>query len=91
MKINYDEKTVEDGGILYDMGDLVRLSAVCDRLCLMEYLLDNKDTYLEDWGIEIANAEDAYEMADEIREMVENTCDCEPYAINEYFEELSQR
>ena len=31
-KINYDEMTVEDGGILYDMGDLARLNKIYERL-----------------------------------------------------------
>ena len=63
-KINYDEMTVEDGGILYDMEDLARLNKIYERLCTAEYLKEN--------SYEDLTMEQAYHMADFIRDKVDD-------------------
>lgn len=70
-KINFENFTVEDGGILYDMEDLDRLSSIYERLCTAEYLYD---TYREEKNI---TKEEAYKMACIVRDDVENFCECE--------------
>lgn len=90
-RINYDDMTVEDGGILYDMQDLARLSSIFDRLCLADYLLE--------WDEHLKDAKEAYDIADIIRERVEDRDDFESYIIeheydeiiDEYFPEIKER
>ena len=80
--INYNESTVEDGGILYDMEDLCRLSSIYERLCTAEYLYENDDR--------INSMEFAYEVACEIRDHVDDMCGCESEAIVEYLDDILQ-
>lgn len=83
MKINYDEMTVEDGGVLYKMKDLARLSAVYGRLCTMEYIFDDRESLFDTFGIEIANKEQAYILADEVRNRMLDYDDFETRALEE--------
>lgn len=80
-KINYNEMTVEDGGILYDMEDLMRLNRIYERLCTAEYLFEIQSA---DKPITM---EQAYEMADFIREKVDDICTCESEMITLWYTE----
>lgn len=73
--------TVEDGGILYKMEDLARLSEVYERLCTMEYIYDNREQWLDDWEVEVTNRERAYALADEVRDKMGDICCCETSAL----------
>lgn len=70
-KINYDKMEVEDGGILYDIEDLARLSRIYERLCTAEYLFETQgpDNPM--------TMEQAYKMADYIRDKMIDYCECE--------------
>lgn len=81
-KINYDTMTVEDGGILYDMEDLCRLSKIYERLCTAEYLLENANDDL--------TAEQAYRMADFIRDKIDDVCTCEQEMITSWYSEAKE-
>ena len=76
-KINYNEMTVEDGGILYDMEDLARLNRIYERLCTAEYLAENSHEDL--------TMEQAYSVADFIREKVDDICTCEQEMIATWY------
>ena len=84
MKINYDEMTVEDGGILYTMEDLSLLSTVYKRLSLANYLYENQ----EQWNIKLNNMEIAYKVADIIRDKVDDICECEGEVINDWVDDI---
>ena len=78
-KINYEDFTVEDGGILYDMEDLTRLHRIFERLATAEYLLEiSKDEI---------TAEFAYKMAEFIRDKVDDYCTCENEMITTWYRE----
>ena len=81
-KINLENFTVEDGGILYDMEDLCRLSSIYKRLSTAEYLYD---TYRED---RVITKEEAYKMACLVRDDVENICECEMLVLDGNFNNL---
>lgn len=81
-KINYDEMTVEDGGILYDMEDLARLNKIYERLCTAEYLKENSHEDL--------TMEQAYRMADFIREKVDDVCTCEQEMITSWYSDAKE-
>lgn len=81
-KINYEEMTVEDGGILYDMEDLCRLAKIYDRLSTAEYLMENSHEEL--------TAEQAYRMADFIRDKVDDVCTCEQEMITSWYAEAKE-
>ena len=76
-KINYNEMTVEDGGILYTMEDLARLSFIYERLCTAEYLEENDERLAGDM-------ETAYNVACSIRDHMEDYCTCESEIITEW-------
>ena len=80
-KINYHAMTVEDGGILYDMEDLARLSRIYERLCTAEYLFQNQS------ADKPMTMEQAYEMADFIREKMDDYCTCESETITYWYAE----
>lgn len=80
-KINYDEMKVEDGGILYDMEDLARLNRIYKRLCTAEYLFENQS------ADKPMTMEQAYAMADFIRDKMEDYCDCEGEMITYWYAE----
>ena len=80
--INYNESTVEDGGILYDMEDLCRLSSIYERLCTAEYLYENDDR--------INSMEFAYEVACDMNDYVDNMCEYERKNIIEYLDYIVQ-
>lgn len=84
-KIDFENLTVEDGGILYDLEDLSRLSRIYDRLCLMDFILDEEKD---------VTREEAYKIACLVRDWVEDTCDCESrmldYNFNEFLEEVRE-
>lgn len=77
-KINLENLTVEDGGILYDMEDLSRLSRIYDRLCLADFIFEEKDV----------TREEAYEIACLVREAVEDSCDCENRILDYNFDDF---
>ena len=81
-KINYNEMTVEDGGILYDMEDLCRLAKIYERLSTAEYLRENSHEEL--------TAEQAYRMADFIRDKVDDVCTCEQEMITSWYAEAKE-
>ena len=80
-KINYHAMTVEDGGILYDMEDLARLSRIYERLCTAEYLFQNQS------ADKPMTMEQAYEMADFIRDKMDDYCTCESETITYWYAE----
>ena len=80
-KVNYNEMTVEDGGILYDMEDLARLNRIYERLCTAEYLYQNQS------ADKPMTMEQAYEMADFIREKMDDYCTCESETITSWYAE----
>lgn len=80
-KVNYDEMTVEDGGILYNMDDLARLSRIYERLCTAEYLYQNQS------ADKPMTMEQAYEMADFIRDKMDDYCTCESETITYWYAE----
>lgn len=73
--------TVEDGGILYKMEDLAKLSEVYERLCTMEYIFDNREQWFDDWEVEVTSKEQAYALADEVRDKMSDICCCETSAL----------
>ena len=81
-KINYDEMTVEDGGILYDMEALDRLNKIYERLCTEEYLKENSNEDL--------TMEQAYFMADFIRDKVDDVCTCEQEMITSWYSDAKE-
>ena len=82
--VNLENFTVEDGGILYDMEDLGRLSRIYDRLCLADFIFEEK----------AVTREAAYEIACLVREAVEDSCDCESrildYNFDDFLEEVRE-
>lgn len=80
-KINYDEMKVEDGGILYDMEDLARLNRIYERLCTAEYLFENQS------ADKPMTMEQAYAMADFIRDKMGDYCTCESEMITFWYAE----
>ena len=84
MKINYDEMTIEDGGILYTMEDLSLFSTVYKRLSLANYLYENQ----ERWNIKLDNMEMACKVADIIRDKVDDICECEGEVINDWVDDI---
>lgn len=78
-KINLENLTVEDGGILYDMEDLSRLSRIYDRLCLADYIIFEKKDVTK---------EEAYKIACLVREAVEDSCDCESRILDYNFDDF---
>lgn len=78
-KVNLENMTVEDGGILYDMEDLYRLSNIYERLCTAEFLYNDQN---EDYPLTM---EQAYEIARMIRNDMEDICDCEMTIILDEF------
>lgn len=80
-KINYDEITVEDGGILYDMENLARLNHIYERLCTAEYLFQNQSVDKP------MTMKQAYEMAGFIRDKMDDYCTCESGTIANWYEE----
>lgn len=80
-KINYDEMKVEDGGILYDMEDLTRLNCIYERLCTAEYLFENQSANKP------LTMEQAYAMADFIRDKMDDYCNCEDEMITCWYAE----
>lgn len=77
-KINLEDFTVEDGGILYDMEDLNRLSSIYERLCTAEYIFDIKNV----------TREEAYKVACLVRDAVEDTCECESQIFKYNFDDF---
>ncbi len=84
MKINYDEMTVEDGGILYKMEDLLQMSMIYERLCTAEHLYENQESL----GIKLNNMEMAYKVADIVRDKVDDYCVCESEVIHDWIKEI---
>ena len=81
-KIDLENLTVEDGGILYDMEDLSRLSRIYKRLSTVEYLYE---TYGKDRNI---TKEEAYKIACLVHNAVENICECESQIIKYNFDDF---
>ena len=79
-KINYDEMTVEDGGILYDLEDLARLNYIYERLCTAGDLFENQS------ADKPMTMKQAYEMADFLRDKMDNCCTCESDTIDYYYD-----
>ena len=78
-KINYEDSTVEHGGILYDMEDLARLHKIFERLSTAKYLLEiSKDEITTEF---------AYKMAEFIRDEVDDYCACESEMITTWYHE----
>lgn len=80
-KINYDKMEVEDGGILYDIEDLARLSRIYERLCTAEYLFEIQGPDKP------MTMEQAYAMADFIRDKMDDYCECESEMITYWYSE----
>lgn len=82
-KIDFENLTVKDGDILYNMEDLNRLSHIYNRLCLMDFIFEEEED---------VTREEAYKIACLVRDWVEDTCDCEnrilDYNFNEFLEEV---
>ena len=76
--VNLENLTVEDGGILYDLENLSRLSRIYDRLCLADFIFEEKDV----------TREEAYEIACLVREVVEDSCDCEDRILDYNFDDF---
>ena len=78
IKIDIENFTVEDGGILYDMEDLSRLSYFYERLCLADFIFEEKDV----------TREEAYKIACFVRDAVEDSCDCENRILDYNFDDF---
>lgn len=79
--IDFEKLGVEDGGIYYDMEDLARLNRIYERLCTAEYLFENQS------ADKPMTMEEAYTMADFIREKVDDVCGCEQEMITYWYAE----
>ena len=77
-KINLENFTIEDGGILYDMENLGRLSRIYERLCTAEFIFEEKDV----------TREEAYKIACLVRDAVDDSCDCENRILDYNFDDF---
>ena len=77
-KINLENFTLEDGGILYDMADLGRLSHIYERLSTAEFIFEEKNV----------TREEAYEIACLVRDAVDDSCECESRILDYNFDDF---
>lgn len=78
IEILYDDFSVDFNGMILDICDLSFFHHIYERLCLAEYLKENM--------IKEVSAEFAYDVADFIRDKMDDYCECESEVIDYYLD-----